>query len=324
MTQNVTQTPIVTPQSPRLPSIAITGGKGGTGKTLIATNLAVSFANAGKRVLLVDCDVENPNTNILLGKSFDDDDVKSEPVMIYKPTFNKDLCTQCGLCRSSCYLHAILQFPEHYPTLMEHMCSGCKTCERICPTNAIEPAFRPIGTRYFAHEVKPNLDLMVGELIPSEALSAHIVENLIEWAFAPAHSEKYDLIVLDSAPGVHCDVEKTLLAADIVINVTEPTPFGEHDLRRILELLKLVEKKSYVIMNRANLTTDAQKILDDVTSSALEYVGKIDVDRTLIEDYAKGLPFVLDPRDFPAKTQFLQIFHTVEKILSHSTNQETI
>lgn len=315
MTQNIVQSPISTLQSSLHPSIAITGGKGGTGKTLVATNLAVSFANAGKRVLLVDCDVENPNTNILLGKSFGDDDVQSEPVMIYKPSFNQDLCTQCSLCRTSCYRHAILQFPDHFPSLMEQMCSGCKTCEKICPTQAIDPSYRLIGMRYFAADVKPNLDLIVGELTPSEALSAHIVENLIAWAFTPANYTNYDLIVFDTAPGAHCDVEKTLLAADVVINVTEPTPFGEHDLRRILELLQLIQKKSYVIMNRANLTEDAQEILNNVTSKSLEYLGKIDIDRILIEDYAKGEPFVLDSRTFPAKTQFQEIFHTVQQLL---------
>ncbi|MCF2139442.1 MAG: AAA family ATPase [Candidatus Lokiarchaeota archaeon] len=297
------------------PIIAVTGGKGGTGKTLVATNLAVAFTQSNSRVLLVDCDVENPNTFILLGKSLENKLVSSQPIDIFIPKFNKEKCVKCGICQKGCYRHAILQFPEHYPSLMEHLCSGCQVCQRICPHDAIEAGARQIGTKYFIPNAFENLDLLVGELTPSEALSAFIVENLISQATTPEIMNQYDIIIIDSAPGAHCDVEKILNASDMVISVTEPTPFGEHDLNRILELLRLINKPSYFILNRSNLTNESDFLTKKLSSDITKYLGNIEVDKTIMEDYAKGKPFVQDSRTFPAKNQFLEIFHKIQAII---------
>lgn len=305
------------------PIIAVTGGKGGTGKTLVATNLAVAFSQKDFRVLLVDSDVENPNSFILLGKRLEDEPVSSQPVNIFVPKFNHDRCVKCGDCQKGCYRHAILQFPGQFPSVMEHLCSGCGVCEKICAYSAIDGNSRSIGMQYFYPQVFKGLDLLVGELTPSEALSAHIVEHIIEQTKNPDIYGQYDLIIFDSAPGAHCDVEKVLKNADLIISITEPTPFGEHDLNRILELLKTIDKKSYFVINRADLTQEGKALVEKYSQNQfVEFLGNINVDKTLMEDYARGNPFVLDPRNFPAKNQFLEIFEKVKLKIDHIAKKE--
>lgn len=299
-------------------TIAITGGKGGTGKTLIATNLATQFAKEGKSVLLIDTDVENPNSNILLDVPLNGKNVQESFVKIFTPNFDPELCSKCGLCRDSCYRHAILQFPNQTPSLLEHMCSGCQTCAKICPEKAISAKGRTIGKQYYIPDISPNLDLLIGELTPGEAVSVLIVEEILEFSQKLISKKNYDLIILDTAPGAHCDVEKSLGAADQIIAVTEPSPFGSHDLKRIIELIHLNKGNPSIILNRSNLCNYRDKILDEITAMNVSLLGEIPVDRCIIENYAKGKPFINDERDFPGKEAFLQIYRKI----NHDINLE--
>ncbi len=294
-----------------IPTFAITGGKGGTGKTLIATNLAIQFTKIGKKVLLIDFDVENPNTNILLGKNLQDLDVESKPVHIFKPVFDLSKCNQCGICREGCYRHAILQFPQKFPSLMEHMCSGCETCAKICPQSAINSDSRIIGTQYYIKNIFPKLDLLIGELNPSEVVSILIIKEILQNARKFEDEYAYDVIIFDTSPGAHCDVELVLNNASQIICITEPTPFGAHDLNRILDLVHLIHQKALIILNRANMTDYRDPIIEFAQYHNSPIIGEIPLDDIVIEDYAMGVPFVNDSRDFPAKNAFLTIFETV-------------
>ena len=269
------------------------------------------LAHNGSRVLLIDCDVENPNSNILLNKSLQDADVQVQPITIFAPVFNEDLCVKCDVCRTACYRHAILQFPGNIPSVMDHMCSGCRTCQKVCPTSAISDSRRPIGNQYFLPAVHPNLDVLVGELNPTEAVSVLIVEQILEYGRTLQEQNNYDYVVIDTSPGAHCDVETALSSADVIACVTEPTPFGEHDLKRILSLITLLNKSAHVILNRANLTDYRKPIYDLTASPDIDLLGEIPLDPIVIEDYAKGTPFVLDERDFPAKSAFLTIYEKI-------------
>ncbi|SRR6056297_1703810 len=316
--------------------IAVTGGKGGTGKTLMATNIAVQLYKNGNKVLLIDCDTENPNTNILLGKELNEDSVIKESVEIFTPKFDDEKCIRCGKCQKSCYRHAILQFSDQLPSVMEHMCSGCETCLRICPTDAISDQKRVIGHSYFLSNILDNdkkanegqLDLLVGELMEGEAVSVLVVEDILEKAYnmnkTSESEEKYDYFVIDTSPGAHCDVEQSLESADAIVAVTEPTPFGQHDLKRILDLIEVINRKATVILNRANLTNYKEEILKLTEDYGSEILGEIPISNIIIEDYAKGIPFSIDERDFPAKHDFINIFNKIGRLVEENEKKEVL
>ena len=154
--------------------ICITGGKGGTGKTLCAVNLAVMFKNEGNKVLLIDGDVENPNTYLLLNGKLEN----KKDVPFFKPKIIEDKCSKCGLCSQNCLSNALLHVKDAFPIPMLTLCSGCQLCYKICPENAIEADSKTIGWIYSTNV--NGLSLLLGELKPSEARSAAIVEALLE------------------------------------------------------------------------------------------------------------------------------------------------
>lgn len=265
--------------------ICITGGKGGTGKTLCAVNIAVMFRNDGYKVLLLDGDVENPNTYLLLNGKLDN---KVE-VPFFLPQIIEDKCAKCGICAQNCQPHALLYIDNSVPILMSSLCSGCKLCYKVCPEKAIEQDFKTLGWIY-STEIN-GLSLSVGELKPSEARSAGIVEALLEKNLEQ-NLNKYDIIVLDTAPGAHCDVELLIDSADLVIPVTEPTRFGKLDLKRILELIKLLQKEYKVIVNRSSLLGFRDQFLKELKEENIEILGDIPMDKDIVNSYCQGTPLM--------------------------------
>ena len=268
--------------------VCITGGKGGTGKTLCAVNIAVMFKNDGYKVLLIDGDVENPNTHLLLGGKLEN---KIE-VPFFKPEINEEKCSKCGICAENCAPHALLHIKGSYPIPMLNLCSGCQLCYKICPEDAILPESKTIGWTY---STKINdLSLFLGELKPSEARSAAVVEALLNELdnIIEKTPNKYDIIVLDTAPGAHCDVELLIDKADLVIPVTEPTRFGKLDLIRIIELIKLLEKDYKVIVNRSSLLGYRDKFLKDLEDNNIKVLGDIPLDNDIVNSYCQGTPLM--------------------------------
>ena len=268
--------------------VCITGGKGGTGKTLCAVNIAVMFKNEGYKILLIDGDVENPNTHLLLGGKLEN---KIE-VPFFKPEINEEKCSKCGICAENCAPHALLHIKGSYPIPMLNLCSGCQLCYKICPEDAILPDSKTIGWTY---STKINdLSLFLGELKPSEARSAAVVEALLNELdiIIEETPNKYDIIVLDTAPGAHCDVELLIDKADLVIPVTEPTRFGKLDLIRIIELIKLLEKDYKVIVNRSSLLGYRDKFLKDLEDNNIKVLGDIPLDNDIVNSYCQGTPLM--------------------------------
>ncbi len=268
--------------------ITVTGGKGGTGKTLIAVNFAIMFKNLGKKVLLIDCDVDNPNTYLLLSGKLEN----QKEVSFFLPEFNNDICTKCGLCAENCMAHAILQVKDQYPIPILTLCSGCKLCYKLCPVKAIISSSKVIGWTY---ETKiRDIDLWVGELKVGEARSAAVIEKLIDnmEKEIETNPDKYDIVILDTAPGAHCDVEKGISTADYVISVTEPTPFGALDLRRIIKLIKLLGKSTKVILNRSSLLGNKEVFLRELSSDGINALGDIPLDKEIVNSYAIGVPIM--------------------------------
>ena len=268
--------------------ICVTGGKGGTGKTLVAVNLATMFKNEGYKVLLLDGDCENPNTHLLLGKSLEN---KSN-VKFFIPRINEENCTRCGLCATNCMPHALLHIENSIPIPILTVCSGCKLCYKICPESAIEQDFKIIGNIYEVPD--QGLDLMVGELKTGEARSAAIIEEMMERldSIMEAENHNYDIIIFDTAPGAHCDVEHLIEKADHVIPVTEPTRFGYLDLIRIIELIELMGKDYRVIVNRSSLSGYKKQFMEDLKKDGIEILGEIPLDNEIVKSYCRGKPLM--------------------------------
>ena len=270
-------------KKPRI--VCITGGKGGTGKTLCAVNIAVMFKNEGYKVLLLDGDVENPNTYLLLNGKLEN---KTE-VPFFLPKINDDKCSRCGLCSQNCQNHALLYIDDSVPILMSSLCSGCKLCFKICPEKAIVSDLKTLGWIY-STEIN-DLTLSVGELKPTEARSAGIVEALLEKNLKK-DLNNFDIVVLDTAPGAHCDVELLIDSADFVIPVTEPTRFGKLDLQRILELIKILGKDYKVIVNRSSLLGFREQFLKELQEENIEILGDIPMDKDIVHSYCQGTPLM--------------------------------
>jgi len=293
--------------------ICVTGGKGGTGKTLVAVNLAIMFKNRGYKVLLIDGDVENPNTFLLLNAKLKN----KTKVLYFLPKIIEDKCTKCGLCAENCETNALLYIKDSYPIPISTVCSGCKLCYKICPTNAIEPDLKVIGWTYTASAF--NIDLFLGELKPAEARSAVIVNKLMEnlEKVIKTEPEKYDVVVLDTAPGAHCDVEELISEADLVIPVTEPTRFGKLDLLRIIELIDLLKREYKAIVNRSSLLGYKEKFLKELEEKSIEVLGDIPLDEEIVSSYCQGIPLMEErskfDRDGVGYKSFEKIFENLLK-----------
>ncbi len=260
--------------------IAITGGKGGTGKSTVATALAMMLAKNNK-VLLVDADVDCPNDHIIL--SINSKKIKNVKTMI--PKFDKNKCIKCGTCSRVCRENAIVFIKGKTPFLIPDQCIGCKACKIACPVNAISEKEQIIGE--ILSGKKGNITLITGVMKPRIEESSLIV-NAVKKYVKPKE-KNYDYIVIDTAAGTHCPVIAALLDVDLGIAVTEPTPLGNHDLKLILDLMKKLKIKSKIFLNRSNIASkkETQKISKKFKT---EIIAEIPYSKKIQEAYSKGIP----------------------------------
>ncbi len=229
--------------------IAITGGKGGTGKSTFSVLFAKELFLKNRRVVLVDCDVECPNDYLLLGIKF-----KRPRRNIYRffPKLIRKKCKKCGLCAQNCPFHAIFQKPGEYPIFLEEFCQGCGLCWKICPFGAIKPVKRKTG-EIFLSKVKENFWLITGRSEENVEETRPIVKKTKEFAISFARKIKADYLLIDTAAGIHCPVIEALIGADLMYLVTEPTPMGAHDLETILSLGEKLRIPQRIVINQSNL-----------------------------------------------------------------------
>jgi MinD superfamily P-loop ATPase len=270
-----------------IPVIAVTGGKGGTGKTSVAVNLAAALSMKGYRVLLVDTDVDSPTAAIALGVR----PQLIQQVETFVPKIVEEKCSACGKCAEACRAHALIQIPRGKPMFFDELCSGCESCRLACPLRAIERGSKVIGFVY--HAVRDNVSYIGGELKPNESRSAQVVAATKDAAFSYARRDSCDIMVVDTPPGTHCNVVHSLRGADVALAITEPTPLGTHDLTLILKLASMLGIQCKVVVNRADMPGhDHDAVADVARSSNSEVIADIPIDRALFESYTAGEPLV--------------------------------
>ncbi|MGC8645730.1 MAG: P-loop NTPase [Thermoplasmata archaeon] len=282
--------------------MSVTGGKGGTGKSTVAVNIA-TLLSKNKKVVLVDADVECPNDHILLSSGLKGE----ENSYIFKPHFNYSKCTKCSLCKDNCSENAIVMFKEGYPFLMPSLCSGCRTCQLVCQSGAIEDDRKKIGSTYVT-PVNDNLTLVTGVLKEGEERSYPLVLSTKR----RAHVVYSDLEIYDTSAGTGNHVAGALQDSEFALVVTEPTPLGMHDMRMIMRLLEKLNIKGYVILNRADLVENEPSIPD------YETIGRIPLSESIVQSYVSGRPVVDAYPESDASMQFKRIAKRVGDLLWQS------
>ena len=250
--------------------LAVASGKGGTGKTSISVNLAkvLDFP-----VQLLDCDVEEPNAHLFLHGSL----IGEEEVSIAVPKIDATACNACDECVDFCQCNALASFCGA-PLVFPELCHGCGGCTLVCSRNAIsEESFR-IGT--VRTLVDGNITLNSGCLDVGVSLASTLVHAV------KARLEDGVTAILDAPPGTACPAVATLRGADYVVLVTEPTPFGLHDLKLAVDTVRELRLPFGVVINRVGIGDD--RVQRFCSEASIPLLLEIPDDRRIAEAYSRG------------------------------------
>jgi MinD superfamily P-loop ATPase len=264
--------------------IAVTGGKGGTGKSTVAISLAVEFAKT-KKTMLIDADAECPNDYLLLSARLKKYSSVLQPI----PKFDFSKCTKCGKCASVCKQNAIVFVEGRYPAFVKDVCIGCKACIVACPNKAITETTKEIGTIYTGKNY--NVNLVSSELKLGELASGEVVAEVRKKAEEISNKVIPEITVIDSSAGIGCPVIASLVGTDYIVAVTEPTPSALHDLKRVLYLAEHFQITSGIVINKFDLDKDFYKKIEDFAKhKKIEIIGKIPYRKEFVESTIKMKP----------------------------------
>ena len=298
--------------------IAVASGKGGTGKTTISTSLAL----VTPQVQFIDADVEEPNAHIFLQP----DHLIQQSAALKIPSIDLSVCTRCGLCQEICEFNALAVLPESEKGpgnvfLFETLCHGCGACYHLCPENAITERAKEIGiveSGVFQNLQDENCEFIHGVLNLNESLTTPVIKDVKE----QIDSQKTDII--DAPPGTSCPMIEAVEDSDYCILVTEPTPFGLHDLDLAVEVIRQMDIPHGVIVNRSQ---DRHNIITDYCGKRnIPILLQIPYSKRIAEGYSKGIPLVkIDPHYIK---QFQELLLAIQnyylKDISSALNQSLL
>jgi len=278
--------------------ISVASGKGGTGKTTIAVNLALSLDN----VQLLDCDVEEPNAHIFLKP-----EIKEKiPAFIPIPEVDEEKCNTCGKCREVCAYHAIAVIPSSNGDkgsvlIFPHLCHGCGACSLLCPQKAIKEVDKEIGVIELG--TSGNIQFGHGKLNVGEIMAPPLIRQVKK------HINPTRIVIIDAPPGTSCPVIAAVKESDYCILVTEPTPFGLNDLILAVEVLKKLKVPFGVVINRSDIGDD--KVDKYCQDNKIPVLLRIPFDRDIAFLYSRGIPLVQEKAGY--KEKFKMMFDMITK-----------
>jgi len=282
--------------------ISIASGKGGTGKTTVATNLAVSVDGP---VQLLDCDVEEPNAHLFLRPAIRETKTVTTPV----PEIDLEKCNQCKKCAETCRFRAIAVLGDTVLTFPE-LCHSCGGCMAVCPEGAITETGRELGV--LETGAVNGVSFVHGRLRVGEAMSPPLIRAVRDRTWADG------LTLIDAPPGTSCPVIAAMKDTDFVLLVTEPTPFGLHDLQLAVEAVKILDIPMGLVINRADMGDD--HVRDYARAEGVPILMEIPFDRQIAESYSRGDMFVLA---MPAwKTRFRRLLEDIEQLAGKGTGAQ--
>jgi MinD superfamily P-loop ATPase len=275
--------------------ISVASGKGGTGKTTVATNLAISVDGP---VQLLDCDVEAPNAHLFLHPSIEETVTVTSPV----PDIDLQKCSLCKKCMQICRFRAITVVGDMVLTFPE-LCHGCGGCMAVCPENAITETGRELGV--LEAGAINGVSVVHGRLRVGETMSPPLIRAVRERTWEDG------LTLIDAPPGTSCPVVAAIKDTDFVLLVTEPTPFGLHDLKLAVEAVKLLKIPRGLVINRADMGDDQVRAY--AHNAGIPILMEIPFDRQIAESYSRGEMLVMT---VPAwKARFRALFDDIEMLI---------
>lgn len=277
--------------------ISVASGKGGTGKTTIAVNLALSLDN----VQFIDCDVEEPNAHLFLKPTIE----KRVPVGVPTPEIDESKCDYCGNCAEACEFKALAVIKGSVLHFSE-LCHGCGACAYVCPNQAIKEKVREIGSIEIGRA--GNIEFIHGILNVGEAMPVPIIRK------EKGLVDRDKTVIIDASPGSSCPVVMAVKDSDFCLLVTEPTPFGLSDLKIAVGMVRELSIPLGVVVNVSDVGD--RKVWDYCTKEEIPILMEIPWDRRIAETYSKGIPLVEEIPEY--KEQFRELYSRIEDIIERT------